>query len=79
MDSVALDVTYSGAEYDLLTPLGFANAVYHTLNLGPGEGCHSAPVCSTFVFMTLGPELLLRLWFFHICKLPLPKVTRFDA
>lgn len=55
-DAVALDVNYGGAEYDLLSPLGFCNAVFHTLNLKVGAACHSAPVCSTFVFMTLGSE-----------------------
>ena len=38
---------------DLLSDQGFANAVYHTLNLKVGAGKMSAPVCSTFVLMSL--------------------------
>ena len=46
---------------DLLTETGFANALYHTLNLDLGSGATSAPVCSTFVFMNLCLQSLLEL------------------
>jgi hypothetical protein len=46
---------------DLLTETGFANALYHTLNLDLGAGATSAPVCSTFVFMNLCLHSLLEL------------------
>ena len=50
---MALDATYGGPEFDLLTPLGFCNALFHMMNLEPGAAALTAPVCSTFVFMTL--------------------------
>ena len=53
MDAIALDSTYGGEEFDLLTPLGFSNAMFHMANLQPGTGALSAPVCSTFVFTLL--------------------------
>lgn len=52
-NAVPFDVTYNGQTMDLLSPLGFSNAVYHTLNLKPGSGALSAPVCSTFVMVWL--------------------------
>lgn len=51
--AVPFDVKYNGETMDLLSPLGFSNALYHTLNLDLGAGATSAPVCSTFVFMCL--------------------------
>ena len=41
------------SEMDLLTPSGFANALFYACNLKPGSGHMTAPVCSTFVFMSL--------------------------
>jgi len=55
--AVPMDVTYNGQTMDLLTPLGFSNAVYHTLNLRPGAGALTAPVCSTFVVVSMGSTL----------------------
>ena len=59
---MALDATYGGEEFDLLSPLGFANALFHMANLEAGAAALSAPVCSTFVFMLLGH---LRVMFEH--------------
>ena len=39
---------------DLTTPRGFSNAVFQLLNVRPGGGHTSAPVCSTWVFMSRG-------------------------
>lgn len=36
---------------DILTPVGFANMIWQTLNLKPGAGFWSAPVCSTWVYL----------------------------
>ena len=38
----------------MLSPQGFANAVYQTLRLRVGSGCHHAPVCSSWIWMILG-------------------------
>ncbi len=39
---------------NMLSDLGFANAVNLCLNLKPGAGCLMAPVCSTWTFMNRG-------------------------
>ena len=49
--AIPFDVKINDKTMDLLSPLGFANALYHTLNLKPGSGALSAPVCSTFVMV----------------------------
>ena len=51
--AIALDVTYGGEEFDLLSDVGFLNALFHTANLEVGGSALTAPVCSTFVFMIL--------------------------
>ena len=48
--AVPMDITYSDA-CDILTPTGFCNALYMTLQLQPGTACFTAPVCSTWVYM----------------------------
>ena len=50
--AMPFDVDLS-SEMDLLTPLGFTNALFYACNLKPGSGHMTAPVCSTFVFMPL--------------------------
>ncbi|CAK9092925.1 Uncharacterized protein SCF082_LOCUS43721 [Durusdinium trenchii] len=52
--AVALDASYGGPEFDLLTDVGFTNALFFAANLQPGASCVAAPVCSTFVFMSSG-------------------------
>lgn len=47
-----MDIRYSG-NHDILTDRGFCNMVYQLLNLKPGTGHFTAPVCSTWVFMCL--------------------------
>ena len=39
---------------NMLTPLGFGNAVLLCLSLKPGGGCLMAPVCSSWTFMNRG-------------------------
>lgn len=51
--AIPFDISYDAQSMDLLSDQGFANAVYHTLNLKVGSGKMSAPVCSTFVLMSL--------------------------
>lgn len=53
--AVPFDVRYNDVTMDLLSDLGFSNALFQTLNLECGSGALSAPVCSTFIFMPLGP------------------------
>ncbi|CAK9034304.1 unnamed protein product [Durusdinium trenchii] len=45
---------------DLLSDSGFANALFWTLNLEPGSGALSAPVCSSWVFLSRGSTLRSR-------------------
>ena len=54
---MAMDVTWGGKAMDLLTPQGFIGAIYHAVRLEPGSGCLAAPVCSSFVYMTLEHQL----------------------
>ncbi|CAL1129927.1 unnamed protein product [Cladocopium goreaui] len=57
--AMPFDVELS-SEMDLLTPSGFANALFYACNLKPGSGHMTAPVCSTFVFMSRGSTLRSR-------------------
>ena len=50
--AVAMDLRYS-QQHDILTDKGFANMAFQILNLKPGSGHFTAPVCSTWVFMFL--------------------------
>ena len=52
--AVPMDVRYDPETMDMLTPQGFANALFQTLNIRPGCGKLTAPVCSTFVVAPLG-------------------------
>ena len=47
-----------GPEHDILSDVGFCNMVYQVLNLKPGAALWAAPVCSTWVFMWLGKNLI---------------------
>lgn len=51
--AIPMDVTL-GDNYDLLSSHGFANAVFQICNLKPGSGHTTAPVCSSFVWMSQG-------------------------
>ena len=51
--AVALDVTYSQCpSMDLSSASGFASALFFLSKVRPGGGHLTAPVCSTFVFMS---------------------------
>lgn len=60
------DVRLDPERMDLLSPQGFANALHAVCRLKPGAGHLAAPVCSSFVFMSLRLSRLLsicdRLW-----------------
>ncbi|CAK9076812.1 unnamed protein product, partial [Durusdinium trenchii] len=43
-----LDREFGGAEFDLLSDVGFLNALYHASPLEEGGGMMLAPVCGTF-------------------------------
>lgn len=51
---MAMDVAWGGEPMDLLSPEGFIGAIYHASRLAPGSGCLAAPVCSSFVYLSLG-------------------------
>ncbi|CAK9082755.1 unnamed protein product, partial [Durusdinium trenchii] len=51
-DAVPMDLRYS-SDHDILSNQGFLNMVYQILNLRPGSGHFTAPVCSTWVFLRL--------------------------
>lgn len=48
--AVPMDIAYGDA-CNILSPMGFCNALYMTMQLKPGSACFSAPVCSTWVYM----------------------------
>lgn len=54
-----LDREFGGAEFDLLSDVGFLNALYHASPLEEGGGMMLAPVCGTFVFLLLGETGLM--------------------
>ena len=47
-----------GEAMNLATDLGFANALFHVCNLKEGAALMAAPVCGSWVFMTLAMHLL---------------------
>ena len=49
--AVSFEIEDDAATQDMLSPQGFANAVYQTLRLRAGSGCHHAPVCSSWIWM----------------------------
>lgn len=51
--AVPFEITLDPESQDILSPQGFANAVYQTLRLEPGTGALHAPVCSTWIFLQL--------------------------
>lgn len=60
--AVPYDIELDSSSMNLLTPKGMANALFHVMNLKPGSGKLTAPVCSTFVFMPLGWNLIQSFW-----------------
>lgn len=53
-DAYPYDIKLDPARMDLASTQGFANALWSVANLKPGSGHLTAPVCSTFVFMSRG-------------------------
>ncbi|CAL1130604.1 unnamed protein product [Cladocopium goreaui] len=54
--AVPLDLEL-GQNNNLLTNDGFCNALYHICNTKPGSGHMTAPVCSSWVFLSRGSTL----------------------
>lgn len=55
--AIPMDITYDSdgtGGQDILSPCGFANMVYQMLRVRMGGAAFTAPVCSSWVFMTLG-------------------------
>ncbi|CAK9096088.1 Uncharacterized protein SCF082_LOCUS45127 [Durusdinium trenchii] len=52
-NAIAMDLRYS-ENHDILSDQGFSNMIFQILNLKPGSGHFTAPVCSTWVFMSRG-------------------------
>ena len=50
--AIPLDLALDPNNMDFLTDKGFCNCLYHICNSKPGSGYLTAPVCSTFVFMS---------------------------
>ena len=67
-----MDVTIGGGQHDIMSDVGYSNTLFQCLNLRPGTGCWLAPVCSTWVFMTLCLRLCPNSFYF--C----PRVLRWD-
>ena len=55
--SIPIDLDIDPYNMDLTTSRGFSNAIFQLLNVRPGGGHTSAPVCSTWVFMSRGSTL----------------------
>ena len=56
--------TTIAGQHDIMSDVGYSNTLFLCLNLRPGTGCWLAPVCSTWVFMTLCLRSCLNLLFF---------------
>ena len=52
--AIPMDIEIDKQHQNILDDTGYANMLFQTLNLRPGSGCFTAPVCSTWVFMLLG-------------------------
>ena len=50
----AFEITKGGEVQDIMSNVGYANALYLTANLNPNDGAGklTAPVCSTWVYMS---------------------------
>ena len=56
--AMAMDIKFGGDGMDLATPQGFISALYQACRLSPGSGFLAAPVCSSFVYMTPGTNIM---------------------
>ena len=61
---MAMDVEHSKS-MNMLEDAGFLASVYHATCIKPGGGCLAAPVCSSFVYMSLGRKIG-HSWFVHL-------------
>ena len=52
-EAMPFDLELDGQRMDLSSSEGFCNALWAVANLKPGSGHLSAPVCSTFVIVSL--------------------------
>lgn len=50
--AMPFDVELDPIRMNLMTPLGFSNALFYACSLVPGSGHMTAPVCSSWVFLT---------------------------
>lgn len=55
--AIPMDIRLNEETQDIMSPLGFLNAVWQVCNLRPGAGFFTAPVCSTWVFMFLSSNV----------------------
>lgn len=51
--AMPFDVVLDKERMNLMTPMGFSNALYYACSLEPGSGHVSAPVCSSWIFLFL--------------------------
>lgn len=51
---IALDITYGGPGMDIMSPEGYAHAIYQVLSIKTGGSLTLAPVCSSWVWVILG-------------------------
>ena len=58
--AVPFEIKLDAGNMDILSSAGYANALFQICNLKPGSGCLSAPVCSSWVFMSRGSTLRTR-------------------
>ena len=55
--AIPFEINLCPDSQDILSPQGFANALYQMLRLRPGAGALHAPVCSTWILMILACAL----------------------
>lgn len=51
--AVPMDLRY-GDSMDIMTDRGFSNMLFQVMNLLPGTGKFTAPVCATWIFVRPG-------------------------
>lgn len=50
----AIDIEYGGKAMDIMSPEGFSHSLFQVLRLRAGSHLFLAPVCSTWVWVSLG-------------------------
>ena len=51
--AIPMDIEISEEQQNILSDIGYSNTLFQILNLRPGSGAFTAPVCSSWVFMRL--------------------------